>query len=159
MNLGNARRTLILRHPKENLKKCSLRGLEARADMRFLSYPGTSAGTLDGHLVLDMDGPLLSAGDASARLCLVDGTWRRAKSMFEALEAECGPFERRTLPAGINTAYPRYQTDCPDPEQGLASVEALYVAYSVLGWDVTGLLDHYHWREDFLRLNGWDQAL
>jgi pre-rRNA-processing protein TSR3 len=36
----------------------------------------------------------------------------------------------------------------------LASVEALYAAYHILGRPTAGLLDHYRWAEAFLRLNG-----
>jgi len=34
-------------------------------------------------------------------------------------------------------------------------LEALYIAYRVLGRPTEGLLDHYRWAEEFLRLNGW----
>jgi ribosome biogenesis protein Tsr3 len=40
-----------------------------------------------------------------------------------------------------------------DPDNGLASVEALYLAYHILGRPTDGLLDQYHWGEEFLRLN------
>jgi hypothetical protein len=32
-------------------------------------------------------------------------------------------------------------------------VEALFVAYHVLGRPTAGLLDHYRWAAEFLRLN------
>jgi len=35
----------------------------------------------------------------------------------------------------------------------LASIEALYAAYRLLGRDTNGLLDHYRWADEFLRLN------
>jgi pre-rRNA-processing protein TSR3 len=54
---------------------------------------------------------------------------------------------------GFKTAYPRVSKRGTDPDNGLASVEALYIAYHLLGRPLVGLLDHYHWREDFLRLN------
>jgi pre-rRNA-processing protein TSR3 len=41
-----------------------------------------------------------------------------------------------------------------DPDNGLASVEALYLAHHILGRPVEGLLDHYHWAAEFLELNG-----
>jgi pre-rRNA-processing protein TSR3 len=61
--------------------------------------------------------------------------------------------EARSLPPGFQTAYPRRQTECPDPMTGLASVEALYLAYWALGEDPDGLLDFYHWKEKFLEIN------
>jgi len=56
---------------------------------------------------------------------------------------------------GFRTAYPRVSSLGTDPDSGLASVEALYVAYAVLGRPTTGLLDHYRWGEEFLRVNGF----
>jgi pre-rRNA-processing protein TSR3 len=61
--------------------------------------------------------------------------------------------ERRSLPPGLITAYPRKQQDCPDPARGLASVEALFAAYTLMGRDTSGLLDNYYWKEDFLKKN------
>jgi len=62
-------------------------------------------------------------------------------------------FTTRSLPIDLKTAYPRRQEDCQDPERGLASVEALFAAYTILGRDTTGLLDFYYWKEDFLLKN------
>jgi pre-rRNA-processing protein TSR3 len=63
----------------------------------------------------------------------------------------------RSLPSHYKTAYPRRQLDCPDPERGLASIEALYAAYSILGRSTDGLLDRYHWKEEFLSQKEADQ--
>jgi pre-rRNA-processing protein TSR3 len=41
-----------------------------------------------------------------------------------------------------------------DPAAGLATVEALYIAYHILGRPTEGLLDEYRWAEEFLRANG-----
>jgi pre-rRNA-processing protein TSR3 len=54
---------------------------------------------------------------------------------------------------GYRTAYPRVSKPGTDPDNGLASVEALFVAYHILGRPTEGLLDHYRWAEEFLRLN------
>jgi pre-rRNA-processing protein TSR3 len=40
-----------------------------------------------------------------------------------------------------------------DPQHGLASVEALVLAYHILGRPIEGLLDQYRWAEEFLRIN------
>jgi pre-rRNA-processing protein TSR3 len=55
---------------------------------------------------------------------------------------------------GWRTAYPRVSKRGTDPDNGLAPVEALFAAYHVLGRPTEGLLEHYRWREEFLRLNG-----
>lgn len=141
--------TIILRHTRENLKKCSLRGLESRKDMIFLTYPTSVLPDLTGYCVLTMDAPPLSIEDAHLGLFLIDGTWRYAEKMAKSLPSPA-PFVCRSLPTHFRTAYPRRQLDCPDPERGLASVEALYLAYSILGRSTEGILDHYHWKELFL---------
>jgi len=56
--------TVILRHRRENLKKCSLRGLEERADMRFYTYPTSTLPDLSSYVLLGMDAPTLSKDDA-----------------------------------------------------------------------------------------------
>jgi pre-rRNA-processing protein TSR3 len=139
--------TLILRHRRENLKKCSLRGLETRADIQFISYPHGKIPPLDQYVVLTIDAPPLTAEDAHLGLFLIDGTWRYAQKMIKALPT---PYITRSLPSHIRTAYPRRQDDCPDPERGLASIEALFIAYQLTGRDTTGLLDNYHWKDRFL---------
>jgi pre-rRNA-processing protein TSR3 len=140
--------TIILRHRRENLKKCSLRGLEARNDMIFLTYPTSDLPDLKGYCVLALDAPELSQADAHLGLFLIDGTWRYAEKMAKSLPSPA-PFVCRSLPSNIRTAYPRRQLDCPDPERGLASVEALFLAYLIMGRNTDGILDHYHWKDPF----------
>lgn len=141
--------TIILRHRKENLMKCSLRGLENREDLRFFTYPKDLLPSLENYFVLSMcSGPILSCKDAHLGLLLIDGTWKYAGLMSRTIPPE---LPTRQLPHHFRTAYPRRQTLCPDPERGLASVEALFIAHTLLGRDTTGLLDHYHWREAFLK--------
>lgn len=141
--------TLILRHRKENLKKCSLRGLETRADMHFLTYPQDVLPSMERYVLLTLDAPPLSQTDQDKGLFLIDGTWKYA----EVMERQVPLMEKRSLPGKLLTAYPRKQTGCLDPKRGLASVEALYIAYVLTGRDPTGLLDHYYWKADFLQLN------
>ena len=140
-------RTIILRHRRENLRKCSLTGLENRPELLFLTYPVDPLPDLTGYLLLKVGAPPLSIEDANRGLFLIDGTWRLALQM----EKQSPKLEARSLPPGIRTAYPRKQTHCPDPEAGLSSVEALYLAHLILGRPTEGLLDHYHWKEQFLR--------
>lgn len=142
--------TIILRHRRENLKKCSLKGLETRSDCRFFTYPKDQLPNLSSYVLLALDAPVLTEADQNKGIFIIDGTWRYAAQMEGQLERP-QLFERRSLPPGFQTAYPRRQEDCPEPNRGLASVEALFIAYSILGRDTTGLLDHYYWGEDFLK--------
>ena len=68
--------TYIMRHRKENLKKCSLRGLEGRDDCVFFTYPTAVLPDLSSYVVLAMNAPPLTAADAEYGLFLIDGTWR-----------------------------------------------------------------------------------
>lgn len=140
--------TVIVRHSHENPRKCSVLPLRGRPDLIFLNYPVAHRPPLEGYVRLAADGPPLSAADAGAGLLLLDGSWRWAASMTRDFQ-DVPP---RSL-HGFRTAYPRVSKLGTDPDNGLASVEALFVAYHLLGRDTAGLLDHYRWAGEFLRLN------
>jgi pre-rRNA-processing protein TSR3 len=143
--------TYIIRHRKENLKKCSLRGIEQRKDCIFLSYPASELPSFQNYLHLSLEAEVeLSAGEQAAGLLLLDATWRYAEKMERAV----AHVPKRRLPLAARTAYPRRQTGCSDPLLGLASIEALAIAYHILGREFKTLLEGYYWREEFLRLNG-----
>lgn len=144
--------TVVIRHRKENLKKCSLRGLEGREDFRFYKYPVQEMPDLTGYVMLAMEGEELTEADGGFGLLLIDATWRYAAQMCAAVDREI-VLPKRTLPKKYRTAYPRVQTECPNPEEGLASVEALYLAFKITGRPTDGLLDNYYWKNEFLRIN------
>lgn len=139
--------TIIVVHPKERRAKCTVRPLRPRADFRFCNYPRVPA-IPAGYVRLGLGGPVLSAADAEAGLLFLDGTWRWAERM-EGLVAEVPV---RTLPPLV-TAYPRTSKVSEDPASGLATIEAVYAAFRLLGRSTEGLLDHYHWAEEFLARN------
>lgn len=144
--------TVVLRHHKENLKKCSLRGLEVREDFCFFSYPKAILPDLSGYILLAIDAPPLTTQDAQRGLLVLDATWRYAEKMLQFAEP-IPNLVKRSIPSEYRTAYPRYQTDCPDPERGLASIEAIYISYLILGRDPTSLLNNYYWRDLFIQKN------
>jgi pre-rRNA-processing protein TSR3 len=141
--------TIIVRHTHENRKKCSVWPLRGREDLHFLSYPVRERPALEGYVRLAAEGPELSSADAESGILLLDGSWRWAAAMTRDFE-DVPP---RSL-HGYKTAYPRVSKLGSDPDNGLASVEALFVAYHILGRSTEGLLDHYRWAEEFLRNNG-----
>lgn len=143
-------KTIILRHRKENLKKCSLQGLETHSDLIFYSYPINPPPLITNYILLSLDAPPLTREVKEYGLLLIDATWNYAEVMERSLEL---PLLRRSLPPSLRTAYPRKQTGCKDPMRGLATVEALYSAYLILGKNGEGLLDHYYWKEQFLEKN------
>lgn len=142
-------KTLILRHVRENLKKCSLRGLESRSDILFFTYPKDTLPCLDNYLLLTVDAPPLTLADGDKGLFFIDATWNLALKIEKAVD-RTGAVEKRSLPPYFRTAYPRKQTGCPDPERGLATLEALYLAYRITNRPLEGLLDRYYWKEAFL---------
>ncbi len=68
------------------------------------------------------------------------------------LEAEYADVPVRSLPAW-KTAYPRTSKLFEDPGQGLATIEAIYAAYKILGREAESLLSEYRWAEEFRELN------
>jgi pre-rRNA-processing protein TSR3 len=145
--------TIIVRHPKENPKKCSVMPLKGRQDVIFVGYPAKQLPPLEGYIRLAAEGPELTALDRDSGILLLDGSWRWAEPMEKAF-AHVPP---RAL-HGWKTAYPRVSKLGTDPAHGLASIEALYLAYHILGRPTAGLLDDYRWADAFLRANGLTSA-
>ena len=142
--------TIILRHRKENLKKCSLTGLEKRKDFLFYTYPIASPEHLNNYCLLSIDAPPLSPSDSHLGLYLIDATWRYAEKMTQTVPEN---LIRRSIPSNFRTAYPRRQTGCVDEERGLASIEALFIAFMITNRCTNTLLDHYHFGNEFLEKN------
>jgi pre-rRNA-processing protein TSR3 len=157
--------TVIVRDRRENPKKCTILPLRGRSDLIFLSYPVNlpslseesvihssnseiAISDWSGYVRLAPEGPELSTADAHAGLLLLDGSWRRAEAMTRSFQ-HVAPRSLRSY----RTAYPRVSKKGTDPATGLATVEALFLAYRILGRSTSGLLDHYRWAEEFLRLN------
>ena len=146
-------KTIIIRHRKENLKKCSLRGLESSDGFAFSTYPEPQLPSLAGYILLALDAPIISDNDIDRGLCILDGTWRYAEKMYNNIP-ELTTISTRSIPCNFITAYPRRQLDCPHPDRGLASIEAIFVAYHIMGRDTSALLDNYYWKDLFLSKNG-----
>ncbi|MFM7166279.1 MAG: hypothetical protein ACKPJD_35645 [Planctomycetaceae bacterium] len=146
-------RTVIVIHPRERRSKCSVEPLRRDPEYIFTTFPHPVPIDLTGYVRLGIGGPQLSESDAGSGLLLLDGTWKRAAGML--------PFYQhlpvRSLPS-LKTAYPRKSEIYEDPEGGLATIEALYAALRILRRPVAGLLDSYYWRQQFLNLNGWEEA-
>ena len=140
--------TVIVIHPREKRSKCSVEPLRGQDDFIFWKFPDRGSEPIDGYVRLGIGGPELSADDASKGLLVLDGTWRLAQKMepfFDELPV-------RTLPAW-QTAYQRVYKVFDDPTGGLATIEAIFAAHTILGKDTSGLLDDYYWAEQFLELN------
>ena len=145
--------TVIVVHPRERRSKCSVEALRDREGFVFSTFPHPVPIDIKAYVRLGIGGPILSEADSHRGILLLDGTWRLAARM----EPFYQHVEVRSLPP-IQTAYPRKSEVYSDPSEGLATIEALYAALRLLNRDTTGLLDHYHWREQFLDANPWLQT-
>lgn len=143
--------TIIVVHPKERRSKCTVEPLRGRDEFIFWKYPDPGTEPLDGYVRLGFGGPIISqAEDGHKGLLVLDGTWKLAGRMESAFE----DMPIRSLPE-TQTAYPRKSKIQEDPHGGLATIEAIFVAYQLLGRSTEGLLDDYYWRDDFLERNGF----
>jgi pre-rRNA-processing protein TSR3 len=164
---------VIIRHPKEKRRKCTVEPLRGRPGFTFYNARPGFVFEASNCLLLSVDAPCLSPADAAwlnnppsptreenieknpthakRTLLLLDAAWRLLPVLEKCLS---GIPRKRSLPATLKTAYPRLSKMTEDPTQGLASIEALYAALALLGHNDPGLLDDYHWKEDFLEAFG-----
>lgn len=140
---------LILRDPRESVKKCSLTPLRGQPGIAFVTFDRDKRVDADGHVLLDPDGEAFTLADRGRPLLLIDCAWRRVGQLGATVD---GQLARRRLPA-FTTAYPRKSRIYEDPVRGLASVEALFAATVMLGAPRLELLDGYRWRDAFLADN------
>ena len=153
---------VIVQDHKENRRKCTLTPLVGREGITFLclGHPKRQAFELEvpGGILLHIDGPPLRRADATilgnGKVLLVDSTWARVPKVLKRLKVASGMrLERRSLPRELVTAYPRRSKLNRDPDEGLASVEALFLAAAILGEPEPDLLRHYRWSGEFLERN------
>ena len=140
---------LILRDPRESIRKCSLTPLRGAPGLRFVEYRSDRRLAAGARVLLHPEGELLGPEDAGRGLLLVDCAWRRLPQLLATVDGDLTP---RRLPPLV-TAYPRSSRIFQDPDQGLASVEALYAASVLLGDPQPAWLEAYRWREAFLAAN------
>ena len=147
---------IVLDHG-ETANKCTIIPLRARPDFRFFPVFGQGAlGPLDAPILLHPDGRCLSdiprALPVSA-LASVDCVWRRLPKILPRLRWVSAPAALAKVPDGFVTAYPRRGMPSADPEGGLATIEALFIAAALLGnWDVS-LLSRYYFGRAFVERN------
>ena len=147
--------TIIVVHPRERRAKCTVQPLRQQPGFQFYKHPRFPL-ELNGYVRLGLGGPVLSAADGDAGLLVLDGTWR----WVEPMERLVATLPVRSLPS-LLTAYPRSSKVSDNPEGGLATIEAIYAAYRLLGRDTAGLLDHYRWGGQFVEQNAhfWPSEL
>lgn len=143
----------------ERPKKCSILPLGYRSDFRIVRFDRRRPILpLTGSLLLHPDGvPLsrLTAGQFPSRdaitLSAIDCNWKRLETVVSRITGPLPP--RVRVPDGFQTLYPRRNKRNLDPETGLATIEALFIASVFLGvWDES-LLREYPMADEFLRVN------
>jgi pre-rRNA-processing protein TSR3 len=140
---------LIVRDPREPAKKCSLTPLRGMQGVRFVSLRGGKRVDAGRRIWLHPEGEELTAADRGHDLLLIDCAWRKLPTFSKLIDGELLP---RRLPKLV-TAYPRRSKVAVDPEDGLASVEALYAAVALLEGPRPELLAEYRWAQEFLAAN------
>ena len=140
--------TIIVVHPRERRSKCTVEPLRNRTGFEFWKFPNEYNAPLDNYVCLSIDGPPLSEQDVDKGLLVLDATWKLAQRM----QPQYAELPQRSLPEW-RTAYPRKSKTHTDPDTGLATIEAIYLAYHILNRDTAGLLEHYYWADEFLRSN------
>ncbi|MBI5365733.1 MAG: hypothetical protein HZA54_01745 [Planctomycetes bacterium] len=143
---------------REQPQKCTVAPLRGRPDVILHRYHVEEPIRLEARWLLHPDGVPLDRFARSAeavactRLGVIDTTWRRVEGVLRRIVAPAPP-ARLAIPPGFVTAYPRRSKIVEDPEAGLASVEAIFLAAALLGHYDETLLEHYHWRAEFLARN------
>lgn len=138
----------------ERPQKCSILPLEGRPDFTIRRFDrGRPIARLQADILLHIDGEPLDQIDTSgiASIACVDCHWRRCSGIVRLIEAPLPRLAR--IPPGFKTAYPRRNKDDQDPVDGLATIEAVFIAAAFCGVRDPSLLARYHWRDDFLAIN------
>jgi len=140
----------------EKPNKCTIAPLSSRPDFRLYRVRGISIfGPLSSSVILHHEGQCLttvrkSKGEVHG-IASVDCVWPRLDVLLRRIVEPLPLFAR--IPDGFETAYPRISKENTDPKNGLATIEAIFIASALLGkWDTT-LLARYYFGRKFVQLN------
>ncbi|MBM4253366.1 MAG: DUF367 domain-containing protein [Deltaproteobacteria bacterium] len=147
----------VLVDRSERINKCTILPLADHPAMEIVRYHrGRPIPALSGEMLLHPDGVSLDAVASSQRhevnvLAAIDCTWKRLGAVLRLVEQPLPRLVR--IPPGFVTAYPRRNKQNRDPDAGLATIEAVFIAAAFLGhWDES-LLSRYAFGQAFLDLN------
>jgi len=141
----------------ETTNKCTVTPLRGREDFRFFSVFGQGPlGPLSAPILLHPDGQCLTRINGPkpvSVLASVDCVWRRLPKILPRISWLGAPATLAKIPGGFVTAYPRTGRPLADPEGGLATIEAIFIAAALLGnWDPS-LLGRYYFGRAFVERN------
>jgi pre-rRNA-processing protein TSR3 len=140
----------------ETANKCTIAPLIGRPDFHVTRVGRKSTlGPLKAKILLHHEGECLSTlrekYTISDGLACVDSIWRRLPRLIEMIERPLPLLAK--IPNGFVTAYPRKSRLYEDPDGGLATIEAVFIAAAMLGhWDET-LLSEYYFSQSFIEAN------
>jgi pre-rRNA-processing protein TSR3 len=143
----------------ETPNKCTIAPLSYRSDFHLFDVWGEGPlGPLSAPILLHHEGACLTeirnTSKMAPALASVDCVWRRLPKLINRIEwiNDSKPILVK-IPPGFKTVYPRTGRPNADPSEGLATIEAIFIATSLLGnWDPT-LLAHYYFGREFVELN------
>ncbi|MFN0206433.1 MAG: ribosome biogenesis domain-containing protein [Planctomycetota bacterium] len=141
---------LIIRDARESPRKCTIAALRGLPNITIRGWQRDTPIDISGTTFLHPGGDALTLADADRPLLIVDSSWHHLAQIMNDLT---GRHVKRSIPAGFVSAYPRKSRIYQDPQSGLASVEALYIALTILGGRRDDILEPYHFRNQFLELN------
>lgn len=143
----------------ETANKCTIAPLSFRSDFRLFRVKGDGPlGPLSAPLLLHPEGECLSqlrpAQPPITILASIDCIWRRLPKLLGRVQwKDDRPPALARIPDGFQTAYPRVGSPGTDPQGGLATIEAIFVAAALLGnYDLT-LLSQYYFARRFVENN------
>ena len=127
----------VLVDRKENPRKCTIQVHRGRQDFSFRFFSSRKPiAAFQADCLLHVEGENLAEMDRQGlkSLALIDCTWRKVQPTLQRVEKPLPRLVR--IPDGFVTAYPRRNKEGNDPEAGLATIEALFIAAAFLGyWD------------------------
>jgi ribosome biogenesis protein Tsr3 len=144
----------------ETQNKCTISPLAYRTDFRLTHVKSDAKedglfGPLQSPLILHHEGECIttlvkSMGTVPGIAC-IDCVWRRLDGLLHRVAAPMPVYAR--IPDGFVTAYPRTSKQNTDPDTGLATIEAIFIAAALVGnWDAS-LLSEYYFGPKFIELN------
>lgn len=146
----------ILMDKRENPDKCTIHPVKNRNDFSVRYFKSNDPiAAFESEILLHVGGECLSEwkknNSTAKSLAVIDCNWKKVPATLTRVAAPLPKFVK--IPEGFVTAYPRRNKQGLDPDGGLATIEALFIAAAFLGaWDET-LLEKYYFREAFLKLN------
>ncbi len=146
-------KTIILVHKRERPSKCSVEHLRTHPGYQFFEFPTDRVEIPNNYVRLAHDGEPITSADSDKGLFIIDGTWRYAERMERVMREANLLAHVPARRVDWLTAYPRKSKYTDEPDNGLATIEAIYAYYYELGLSTHGLLVRYRWREQFLQIN------